>query len=219
MVLGARRQAVKGRIGSPGVKEVQVLRQVWAQQFECQDAQVHWRAPEKSPPGAQLIVTPHDPEVRCGQHGAHTWHGYAVHWTETCDTDLPYLITDVLKNELGFAGFVVSDWAGIDQVDPDYYTAVVTAINAGVDMNMVPNDYLRFITTMQAAVANGDIAQERIDDAVRRILTVKLNLGLFERPYGRDDLLDVVGGDAHRALAREAVQKSLPSSRSRRLPR
>lgn len=75
--------------------EVQVLRQVWAQQFECQDAQVHWRAPEKSPPGAQLIVTPHDPEVRCGQHGAHTWHGYAVHWTETCDTDLPYLITDV----------------------------------------------------------------------------------------------------------------------------
>lgn len=74
--------------------EVQVLRQVWAQQFECQDTSVHWRAPEKSPPGAQLIVTPHDPEARPGQHGERVWHGYAVHWTESCDADLPHLITD-----------------------------------------------------------------------------------------------------------------------------
>jgi transposase len=74
--------------------EVQVLRQVWAQQFACQDAHVQWRAPEKIPPGAELIVTPHDPDARCGQHGAHAWHGYAVHWTETCDTDRPHLITD-----------------------------------------------------------------------------------------------------------------------------
>lgn len=131
-----------------------------------------------------------------------SWNGTKMHGNR-------YLVTDVLKDELGFAGFVVSDWAGVDQVDADYYTAVVTAINAGVDMNMVPNDYLRFITTMQAAVANGDITQERIDDAVRRILTVKVNLGLFENPYGRDDLLEAVGGDAHRELAREAVQKSL----------
>jgi transposase len=74
---------------------VQVLQQVWAQQFECQADKVQWRAPEKIPPGAQLIVTPHDPEARPGQHGEHRWHGYAVHWTESCDADLPHLITDV----------------------------------------------------------------------------------------------------------------------------
>jgi transposase len=73
---------------------VKVLRQVWDQQFELQDGKVQWRAPEKIPPGAELIVTPHDPEARFSQHGEHTWEGYAVHWTESCDDDLPHLITD-----------------------------------------------------------------------------------------------------------------------------
>lgn len=73
---------------------VKVLRQVWDQQFELQDGKVQWRAPEKIPPGAELIVTPHDPEVRFSQHGEHTWEGYAAHWTESCDDDLPHLITD-----------------------------------------------------------------------------------------------------------------------------
>lgn len=131
-----------------------------------------------------------------------SWNGAKLHGHH-------YLITDVLKNELGFYGFVVSDWGGIDQVDKDYYAAVVGAINAGVDMNMVPFDYRRFIDTLKQAVNNGDITEERIDDAVRRILTVKFNLGLFENPQGRDELLDTVGSDAHRELAREAVQKSL----------
>ncbi len=131
-----------------------------------------------------------------------SWNGTKLHGHD-------YLINDVLKGEMGFTGFVVSDWAGIDQVDLDYYTAVVTSINAGVDMNMVPYNYNRFISTMKKAVENGDITEERIDDAVRRILTVKFNLGLFEVPYGHDELLDYVGGDEHRALAREAVQKSL----------
>ena len=131
-----------------------------------------------------------------------SWNGTKMHGNA-------YLITDVLKNELGFEGFVVSDWGGIDQIDRDYYTAVVSAINAGVDMNMVPYHYVRFIETMKQAVENGDITEERIDDAVRRILTVKFSLGLFENPYGHDELLDTVGSDAHRELAREAVQKSL----------
>jgi transposase len=73
---------------------VNVLRQVWEQQFEFPDGQVQWRAPEKIPPGAQLILSPHDPEARFSQHGDHTWEGYAVHWTESCDDDLPHLITD-----------------------------------------------------------------------------------------------------------------------------
>jgi beta-glucosidase len=131
-----------------------------------------------------------------------SWNGAKMHGNQ-------YLITDVLKHELGLEGFVVSDWGGIDQVNHDYYTAVVTTINAGVDMNMVPSNYGRFIATVKQAVENGDITEERVDDAVRRILTVKFNLGLFENPYGRDELLDTVGSDAHRELAREAVQKSL----------
>jgi beta-glucosidase len=114
-----------------------------------------------------------------------------------------------LKGELGFEGFVVSDWGGIDQVDPDYYTAVVKAINAGIDMNMVPYDYGRFIKTMMEAVDAGDIPMTRIDDAVRRILRVKFALNLFEQPYSDPGLLSSVGSIEHREVAREAVAKSL----------
>jgi beta-glucosidase len=120
-----------------------------------------------------------------------------------------YLINDVLKGELGFTGFVVSDWKAIDQIDPDYYNAVVTAINAGIDMNMVPSAYGTFIDTLTAAVENGDVPLERIDDAVRRILTVKFELALFERPFTDDSRLALIGSDAHRALARQAVRESL----------
>jgi beta-glucosidase len=120
-----------------------------------------------------------------------------------------YLIMDVLKGELGFTGFVVSDWGAIDRISGDYYQAVVTAINAGIDMNMVPHNYIRFINTLTKAVKEGDVLQSRIDDAVRRILTVKFEMGLFEQPYSLPDLLPEVGSDEHRSLAREAVSKSL----------
>ncbi len=131
-----------------------------------------------------------------------SWGGMKMHAQR-------YLITDVLKGELGFDGFVVSDWAAIDQIDPDYYTAVVASINAGVDMNMVPYDATRFVDTLTAAVAAGDVSLDRIDDAVRRILTVKFALGLFEQPYADPELASSVGSEPHRALAREAVAKSL----------
>ena len=131
-----------------------------------------------------------------------SWNGEKMHGQA-------YWITDVLKGELGFEGFVVSDWGGIDQVDPDYYTAVVTAINAGIDMNMVPYDYGRFLKTMLQAVESGDIPMARIDDAVRRILRVKFALNLFEQPDSDPDLLDTVGSTEHRAVAQEAVAKSL----------
>lgn len=131
-----------------------------------------------------------------------SWGGMKMHAQQ-------YLITDVLRGELGFAGFIVSDWAGIDQISPNYYTAVVTSINAGVDMNMVPSNYRRFITTLLEAVENGDVSEARIDEAVRSILTVKFALGLFERPYSDPTLLPLVGSDEHRAVAREAVAKSL----------
>ncbi|NLF66768.1 MAG: beta-glucosidase [Chloroflexi bacterium] len=120
-----------------------------------------------------------------------------------------YLINDVLKGELGFTGFVVSDWGGVDQVDSNYDEAVIASINAGIDMNMVPYDAERFINSLTAAVESGAVSQERIDDAVRRILTVKFELGLFERGLPDESLLDQVGSDEHRALARDAVRQSL----------
>jgi beta-glucosidase len=120
-----------------------------------------------------------------------------------------YLLTDVLKGELGFAGFLVSDWGSIDAIGPDYYTSVVTSINAGVDMAMVPYDGHRFTTNLTQAVEKGDVSLARIDDAVRRILTIKFELGLFERPFGDESLLPLVGSEAHRAVAREAVRRSL----------
>jgi len=120
-----------------------------------------------------------------------------------------YLITNVLKGELGFSGFTVSDWGGIDQITPDYYQAVVASINAGVDMNMVPYQYTVFIGTMKSAVSAGDISMERIDDAVLRILRVKFAMGLFEQPLAERSLLEGVGSDAHRELARQAVTESL----------
>lgn len=131
-----------------------------------------------------------------------SWGGMKMHAQH-------YLITEVLKGELGFQGFVVSDWGGIDQITSDYYRAVVTAINAGIDMNMVPYNYQRFITTLTQAVERGDVPMARIDDAVRRILRVKFALGLFERPMSDPALLQFVGSAEHRALAREAVAQSL----------
>jgi beta-glucosidase len=131
-----------------------------------------------------------------------SWGGMKMHAQK-------YLITDVLIGELGFDGFVVSDWAGIDQITDDYYEAVVTAIKAGIDMNMVPYEYGRFIDTLAEAVENGDVPLERIDDAVRRILTVKYEMGLFDHPFSDPSLLAEVGSEEHRALAREAVSKSL----------
>ena len=129
-------------------------------------------------------------------------------WQDTKMHAQQYLITDVLKDELGFEGFVVSDWGGIDQIAENYYVAVVAAINAGIDMNMVPYNYTRFISAMVDAVINGQISEARIDDAVRRILRVKFELGLFERSSAQGSP-DVIGSDEHRALAREAVSKSL----------
>lgn len=130
-----------------------------------------------------------------------SWGGEKMHAQK-------YLLTDVLKGELGFDGFLVSDWEAVDQIDTDFYTSVVKSINAGLDMNMVPYDYMKYIEALTKAVNSGDISIERIDDAVRRILKVKFELGLFENPYC-DTPLEMVGCAEHRALARKAVRKTL----------
>ncbi len=118
-----------------------------------------------------------------------------------------HLLTEVLTGDLGFTGFVVSDWAGVDQVDPDYDTAVAKAISAGVDMVMVPTDGARFQAAVKAGLDAGAITEERIDDAVARILAVKFEMGLFEDPMP-PEAADQLGSDAHRAIAREAAGKS-----------
>jgi beta-glucosidase len=118
------------------------------------------------------------------------------------------LITDVLKAKLGFDGFVISDWEGIHQIPGDWATQVRTSVNAGIDMFMEPASFASFETTLLAEVAAGRVTRSRIDDAVRRILTKKFQLGLFEHPYADRTHLSEVGSPAHRAVAREAVAKS-----------
>lgn len=130
-----------------------------------------------------------------------SWNGEKLHRHH-------YLLTEVLKNEMGFAGFLVSDWLGVSQLDPSFETSVCLAINAGLDMVMVPFEYERFIAAVTGGVRAGMILESRIDDACRRILRVKASLGLFESPFGDESLLPEVGSHEHRAVAREAVRKS-----------
>ena len=131
-----------------------------------------------------------------------SWNGDKMHGHT-------YLISDVLKGELGFDGFTISDWAAIDQLPGDYNSDVSTSINAGLDMVMVPSNGEGFITAMMAEYAAGNISIERIDDAVRRILTKKFELGLFENPYADRTNIGLVGSQEHRDVARQAVRESL----------
>ncbi len=123
-----------------------------------------------------------------------------------------YLLTDMLKQRMNFDGIVVSDWDGIDQLSDDYDQAIVLSVNAGMDMIMISADWRRCLDGLKRAVAVGAVPMERIDDAVRRILSVKIRYGLFERPRPADrpwSNHDSFGGAAHREVAREAVRKSL----------
>jgi beta-glucosidase len=133
-----------------------------------------------------------------------SWNGVKLHGNS-------FLINTVLKGELGFSGFVVSDWAGIDQIDGQQGTSagdVRTAINAGIDMVMVPTNFRNFITLLRTEVQAGRVPMSRVDDANRRILTKKFELGLFERPLTDRSFTPTVGSAAHRAIARQAVRQS-----------
>jgi beta-glucosidase len=118
------------------------------------------------------------------------------------------LINGVLKQRMGFDGFVISDWQAIDQLPGDYPSDIRTSINAGLDMIMVPTNYQGFTQGLTEEVTAGRVSQARIDDAVRRILVQKFKLGLFEKPYSDTSKLDSVGSAAHRAVGREAAAKS-----------
>ena len=138
-----------------------------------------------------------------------TWNDVRCHANK-------YLLTDLLKDELGFKGFVVSDWAAIEQIPGNYKSDIIISINAGIDMVMVPGavkfgneSYEKFMTLFKEAIEEGSISMSRVDDAVRRILLIKKQSGLFERPFSDQQLLAHVGSQKHRDIAREAVRKSL----------
>ncbi|MER6271347.1 glycoside hydrolase family 3 N-terminal domain-containing protein [Streptomyces sp900105755] len=118
------------------------------------------------------------------------------------------MITGVLKGRMGFQGFVISDWNAIDQLPGDYASHVSTAVNAGVDMMMVPYSYKDFTSTLIAQVKAGTVSEQRIDDAVSRILTQKFKLGLFEHPYADTGNASKIGSTKHRAVARQAAAES-----------
>jgi beta-glucosidase len=123
-----------------------------------------------------------------------------------------FLLTDVLKNELGFEGFLISDYNAIDQIDPDYKRAVEISINAGMDMAMAPNTYKQFYTTLLELVHEGRVPESRINDAVLRILRVKAAMGLLDKsrsPLADRSLHESFGSPDHRKVAREAVRESL----------
>jgi beta-glucosidase len=146
----------------------------------------------------------------------------SVRWTDTPDSAPikisanEQLITDVLKDSLGFHGFVVSDWEAIHQIpDPSDPTntgltayKVRTSVNAGIDMFMEPNTAPQFVELLTAEVNAGRVAMSRIDDAVRRILTAKFELGLFERPFTDRSGIPEIGSARHRAVARQAAAQS-----------
>jgi beta-glucosidase len=137
-----------------------------------------------------------------------SWNGTKMHANR-------YLMTDVLKGELGFKGFLVSDWAAIDQIRKDYKQDVEISVNGGLDMAMVPNgpgkanNYVEFITDLKELVNKGRVKQSRIDDAVRRILRVKFQMGLFDKPTVDPKLTAAIGSKEHRQVARECVKQSL----------
>ena len=123
-----------------------------------------------------------------------------------------HLLTDILKRDLGFQGFLISDYNAIDQVDRDYKKAIGISINAGMDMAMVPSKYKEFIANLKQLVEEGVVPMARIDDAVTRILRVKFAMGLMDPK--RSQLADrglhkAFGSAEHRQVAREAVRQSL----------
>ncbi len=157
----------------------------------------------------RLHISPYYPALEAGvltvMVSFNSWNGNKCHGHKV-------LVTDVLKDKMGFDGYVISDWDGIDYLTEDYYQAVGMGVNAGVDMFMVPENWKTFISHLSSHVRLGTVSMDRIDDAVRRILSVKFAYGLFDKPRPAERSWSnhqSFGSDEHRQVAREAVQKSL----------
>ena len=151
-------------------------------------------------------VTALDAGVQTVMASFSSWHGRRMH-------GFSELLIGVLKQQLGFDGFVVGDWNAHGQVPGCSNGNCPAAFNAGIDMFMVPRDWKALYKNTLSQVESGEISQERLDDAVRRILRVKMRAGLFERgkpsrrPLARQP--GIIGSAAHREVARRAVRESL----------
>ena len=157
---------------------------------------------EKLLPKYQAAI---DANVQTIMASYNSWNGVKCHGSKE-------LLTDILKVEMGFEGFVISDWQGIDEIPGNYKSDIITSINAGVDMVMVSGQgqpYKKFMRLLKENVEEGSISMDRIDDAVSRILKVKLRNGLFSNPMVQNDNLQVIGSDDHRNIARQAVRESV----------
>src|SRR5215471_4916378 len=122
------------------------------------------------------------------------------------------LLTDILKNEMKFEGFLISDYNAIDQITKDYKEAIGISINAGMDMAMVPGRYREYYKDLKELVQEGKVPMSRIDDAVTRILRVKFAMGMMDEKRSQmadRNLHKTFGSDEHRAVARQAVRESL----------
>ncbi|WP_207916252.1 exo 1,3/1,4-beta-D-glucan glucohydrolase [Lysobacter sp. N42] len=136
-----------------------------------------------------------------------SWNGEKIHGSR-------YLLTEVLKEQMGFDGFVVGDWNGHGQIPGCTNESCPQAANAGLDVYMVPTQSWRpLFDNLVAQVREGIISQERVDDAVRRVLRVKFRAGLFDKPSPANRPLagrsGIIGSQEHRAIARDAVRQSL----------
>lgn len=159
----------------------------------------------------RLHVDPYEPSIAAGvgtmmpsYSAVKVGDGTPLRMTEHAE-----LNTEVLKGDLDFDGFLISDWEAIDKLPGGTYAdKVERSVNAGLDMAMAPYNFGAFIDAVEAGVAAGDIEQARVDDAVTRILTEKFDLGLFEQPFTDASQRAAFGGEAHRAIARRAAAES-----------
>jgi beta-glucosidase len=168
----------------------------------------------------RLALAPYWPAVRKHDVGSVMPSFSSVDFTDDAASAVKMhahheLITDVLKGDMGFDGFVISDWRGIRQLPGTYRDQVRASVLAGIDMFMEPiqapnnpTGWDEFIPTLTSLVQDGSVPMRRIDDAVSRILAAKFELGLFEHPFTDRRNLDEIGSKAHHKVARQAAAES-----------
>ena len=131
-----------------------------------------------------------------------SWNGKKLHGSN-------YLLTNILKQQMNFDGLVVGDWNGHGQVKGCTNTSCPQAFNAGVDIFMVPDEWQELYKTTIKQVKNGSISKERLNDAVRRILRVKMQIGLLNGMKPHEYKFNFIGDPEHTKIARRAVRESL----------
>ena len=157
----------------------------------------------------RLFIDPYIPSIKSGVGSImvtyNSWNGLKASGHRR-------LLTEILKGELGFEGFLISDYDAIDELPGDYRSDIKESVNAGMDMFMVPEKYREFITTLKGLVEAKEVSMARIDDAVTRILRVKAAMGLLAPGWTvrvDPELEKAFGSDEHRRVARQAVRESL----------